>query len=128
MVASSQSTNFPSRQIRWWLSTAIVPGILRRGYAKYLNGRGRRYSSGELLGLHTCARSKFRPFGEPGASGLHSFGESRIRLPATAPFHKHVAAHGDELGGATGEREDRCGVRIADGCGARDVDSEGGEV
>src|SRR4051794_25758681 len=110
MVASSQSTNFPSRQIRWWLSTAIVPGILRRGDAKYLNGRGRRYSSGELHGSRTCARCKFGPFGKPGASGLNTLGESRIRLPATTSFHEHVAAHGDELGGATGEREDRCGV------------------
>jgi hypothetical protein len=54
--------------------------------------------------------------------------QGRIRLFAAATLHQNFAAHGDELGGATGEREDRRRVGITGGNGTRDVDPKGGEV
>jgi len=41
---------------------------------------------------------------------------------------QHFAAHGDELGGATGEGEDGGRVRVADGCRTGDVDFESSEI
>src|SRR6266513_3418554 len=124
MVASSQSTNLPSRQIRWWLSTAMEQASYRWGELKILATH-----AGAPPGRRRCLESaRRRPFSESGANLRHAAGEQRIHRLASTTLNQDTASNRHQLGGATGEGKDGGGVWIAHRGRAGNIDTKRCEV
>src|SRR5438067_4113893 len=146
IVASSQSTNLPSRQIRWWLSTAIresfegemeftdpARGCATHGSAWDRDASGTLQSSAlpaSVLWMPEAVSQLVlsRPPCKSSPARSHAFSQGFVGGENSSPIDQNSPAHRHQLGGTAGQREDRSGVRIANRCGPRDINPKRGEV